>query len=261
MAAGLTPVVAAAGAVAVATMLCILCLCNSAAAAAAAGEAAAAAVAAASPPKATANALATAFLQKLTWFATTASGTMAPVSEIDDFLDGFLSTFVQPTFEPSKELLAAFVEQSPVIANLVRLSQMVENTDEHVIQAGSRVEKVLALYSVDNRVEVDPRAMFEANAELASLWVSKTLGNAFATRLCCSEHSSRRLASLLRPVSQAQDLGRVGAYFGSSYVDSRVDRVYKEAANAQVRTTVERVFVGDREGLRCECNAAPWSSS
>ena len=108
--------------------------------------------------------------------------------------------------------------------------------------------KVLALYSVDNRVEVTAKTMFELNPELASLWVSKTVG-AFATRLCCSERSSLRLSSLLRPASELQNLGSVSAYFGSSYIDAEEDKAYKRAANARIREAVSTIYVADHESL------------
>ena len=195
-----------------------------------------------------ANARANQFLEKLSWFSTTASGTQAPVSEIDSFLEDFLETFTKPTFEPNKELLTAFVEQSPVIANLVRLSEKVESTDVHLKQVDGSLEKVLALYSVDSGVEVAAKTMFEVNPELASLWVSKTLGT-FATRLCCNERSSLRLSSLLRPASELQDLGSIGAYFGSSYIDAEEDKAYKSAANAQIREAVSTIYVANHESL------------
>ena len=193
--------------------------------------------------------IARAFLEKLAWFATTARGTQVPVAEIDNFIDSFLPTFVQPAFQPSRELLSAFVEQSPVIANLVRLSSHLDNTDKYLNSVAGSWLKQLALYSVDNGVELDLSTMFSVgDPKVASLWVTKTL-SAFSTRLCCRNGTRQRLERLLLPLSELQDLDGVGAYFGSSYIDEHGGKLYKQAANAQVREAVASIYVPDRPSL------------
>lgn len=157
------------------------------------------------------------------------------LGHINVFMKHFLHLFTQEDFTPGNRQLMRFVDLNPVISNLAAMS-VFRDTDPWVrllLRQRGNMAKILTLYSPRNRVQLEPKKLFDANAALASRWYFAFLENYKSG--CIAEHSFARL----RAHAEYRDERMVfstpamhHAYFGCTYLDHERDRGLKEQVNA-----------------------------
>ncbi|MEM7407564.1 MAG: hypothetical protein AAF458_19890 [Pseudomonadota bacterium] len=188
--------------------------------------------------------LATTFLDLLRKFGTHLYFELNEDTErfVNLFVKNFLFYFTQEDFHPSEAQLVEFVQRNPVIANVVAISHF-RTTDAHVkllLGQSANYAKLLALYNPRCETQVDPRALFRANSELATSWYYAYFEN-YRTG-CVTETSWQNLRRHLyaaADITLGHPTGQTHhAYFGATYIDFEEDHLVKRNINQAVRAHV-----------------------
>ena len=160
---------------------------------------------------------------------------------INYFLKTFLDLFTQPDYVLSTNHAILFIKLNPTIANLVAISSF-KTTDVYLDILKSQPHnfaKLLALYSARNKLKLNPKVLFDTNAQLASLWYSYFC-DLYRTGLVNKE-VDRKLKEHLRyndeRLTEFDNLA--GSYFGSTYIDGDRDKYIKQKINHSIKLPVQ----------------------
>ena len=156
---------------------------------------------------------------------------------VDEFVKHFLTLFTQDDYAPSRAHLTEFVRLNLTVSNLVALSRF-GTTDPFLELLRDRphgLGKILALYSARNRAAFDRATFFDADPALANVWYG-AFAEAYRSGLVREgvADNLRQHFTFDDDRFDARDLP-LDAYFASTYVDGRCDRVVKPALNRAVR--------------------------
>ncbi len=153
---------------------------------------------------------------------------------LNSFAKYFFFFMTQEDFVPGDADLAGFIARNAVIANLAAMTEF-GSTDAFVqILLGQtrNFTKLLALYSPRNRVQIDPRSLFNTNPALATKWYFACLEN---YRSDCADKGT--LEKLRKHIRYEDDrmTGELGSthhtYFGATYIDHEHDYLVKQRIN------------------------------
>lgn len=156
---------------------------------------------------------------------------------VNTFVETVLFLVAQPDLRIAADQAIMLLSVQHVMANLVGISDF-GTTDRHlaaVLRQPGNLVRVLFLYSARNRTWLDPKAFFDADPWLASLWYAMY-------PVCVAGATSEQAwSNLRRHVAHVDDrLTVAGArivafYFASTYVDPDRDRRLKAHWNAEIR--------------------------
>jgi hypothetical protein len=160
--------------------------------------------------------------------------------KLNSFAKYFFFFMTQEDFIPSDADLAGFIARNAVIANLAAMTEF-GSTDAFVqilLGQSGNFTKLLALYSPRNRVQIDPRMIFNTNPALATKWYFACVEN---YRSDCADQKT--LEKLRRHIRYEDDrmTGELGSthhtFFGATYIDHEHDYLVKQRINRLFQAT------------------------
>jgi hypothetical protein len=162
---------------------------------------------------------------------------MIPDAELKNFIQMFLENFfyifTQPEYKISPEFSLSFIRTNGVLANLTAISPF-KTTDPWIVLLEKRPDnlvKLLTLYSARNTVRLSRKALFDANARLASAWYinffdlyTSALGSPSAY-----QHFKEHLSYVDVRLDCSLPINR--PYYACSYLDPSLDKGLKQQIN------------------------------
>lgn len=184
---------------------------------------------------------------------------------VNAYVENLLYFFTKADYTISKNFAAAFIRSNAAIANLVALSGF-NTTDaqlELLKSQPNNLIKILSLYSARNHPSINPKALFDADARLASLWYIHFF-DLYTTALA-SAQSSLHLKQMVSfqdsRLECVEPITRL--YFGSTYIDGKNDKLLKGHLNRtlQAQNQVDLSFDEHYQNNKIAVFSACWRSS
>lgn len=97
--------------------------------------------------------------------------------KMEHFATTFLALYVDDRYQIPQQFLVPFVKFNPVIAFFIGCTSL-GTTDRWIqilLDKKAPIEKLLPLYSLRNRINIDNDVLFSSDPELASIWYAKQL--------------------------------------------------------------------------------------
>jgi hypothetical protein len=175
-------------------------------------------------------------MQQITYYSLPPAETQA----LNRFVMHFLYYMTMEDFALPDAYATQMIPLNSTIGNIIAMSEF-KNSDPfiHILLSQKRnFAKLLVLYSVNNRVPLNRKILFDANCDLATLWYY-SYGESY--RIGCADPQT--LQNLRTHINYEDDrLNSVNGlshhiYFGATYIDHEKDYLVKQRINNLVQQT------------------------
>ncbi len=175
--------------------------------------------------------------------------------QINNFIDKFLDIFVKDDFIIPEKQLENYLKLNLVISDLLALSKK-ENSDQHLglllnndfnnfgLLSKNKLVKVLTLYSLRNKVNINYKKLSDSGVELFSFWYwSYFLNSDFITKLNF-ENIKKHInnVSIINDQSVIPDTIHF-SYFRSTYGDQENDKKVKRKINELIKKKYKNILI------------------
>ncbi len=171
---------------------------------------------------------------------------------VDRFVEIFLTAMADPDFSLPPPLLGPFINLNHIVSNLVAVSAF-RTTDAHleiILRQPANFFKILTLYSVRNRLVLDPKSFFDVNPAAASLWYFAYFDAAGGYADETIHRNIRRHVTQLDDRLLLPDHRALSSYFMVTYIDDRRQADLKRRINELVRRQTAAVAARNRSDGR-----------
>lgn len=175
-------------------------------------------------------------MQQITYYSLPPAETQA----LNRFVMHFLYYMTMEDFALPDAYATQMIPLNSTIGNIIAMSEF-RNSDPfvHILLSQKRnFAKLLVLYSVNNRVPLNRKNLFDANSDLATLWYY-SYGESY--RIGCADPQT--LQNLRTHINYEDDrLNSINGlshhiYFGATYIDHEKDYLVKKRINNLVQQT------------------------
>jgi hypothetical protein len=167
---------------------------------------------------------------------------------VNVFVKVFLDTISFEDFKINESFYENAIAINPTISNLICISDFKTSDPwlKILLNQQHNLIKVLMLYSHRNKIDINPKILFDYNADLASRWYAQSWQtmDSFVTK-----NSYEKARSQIREIDDRLihfGIQSVSAYMRCTYVEPENDRNYKKRINNLIQLKVKDFNVNNK---------------